>query len=66
MKTKFNGFEVINDRYGMTIHVVAGDIDLFLPIDGDERMRFALVVLDGLEPGELAEAARHIASEKGR
>lgn len=29
MKTKFNGFEVINDRYGMTIHVVAGDIDLF-------------------------------------
>lgn len=63
MKTKFNGFEVINDRYGMTIHVVAGDIDLFLPIDGDERMRFALAVL---EPGELAEAARHIASEKGR
>lgn len=66
MKTKFNGFEVINDRYGMTIHAVVGDINLFLPIDGDERIRFALAVLDGLKPEELAEAARHIASEKGR
>lgn len=66
MGVKFNGFDYISDGDGMGIHVVAGADDIWVPVDDRERVRFALAVLDGLEPGELAEAARHIASEKGR
>lgn len=66
MGVKFNGFDYISDGDGMGIHVVAGADDIWVPVDDHERVRFALAVLDGLEPGELAGAAYQIASEKGR
>lgn len=48
----------------MGIHAVAGADDIWLPVEDRERVRFALAVLDGLEPEELAEVAYQIASER--
>lgn len=55
MGVKFNGFDYIG----------SGD-DIWVPVDDRERVRFALAVLDGLEPKELAEVAYQIASERRR
>lgn len=66
MGIKFNGFDYISDNDGMGIHAVAGADDIWLPIEDRERVRFALAVLDGLEPEELAEVAYQIASERRR
>lgn len=66
MGVKFNGFDYISDGDGMGIHVVAGADDIWIPVDDRERVRFALAVLDGLEPKELAEVAYQIASERRR
>lgn len=66
MGVKFNGFDYISDGDGMGTHVVAGADDIWVPVDDRERVGFALAVLDGLEPEELAEVAYQIASERRR
>lgn len=66
MNVKFTGFDYISDNDGMGIHVVAGADDIWLPVDDRERVRFALAVLDGLEPKELDEVTYQFALERRR